>query len=1002
MKFFHLLFILFILKAECLLNDTLNERTTNFNNDSLTFNEKINFPQRTEFDLLVNAEQTSNSKNEFLSELVNGKVGQSTSVEGITDFVEGEKDYVEKYFISNSDSNYLYYDFVRKPVGNVASLRIKTNYSKIIKIGCVFVESAAGEEEMINLVNKAVLEGSSVCVEGIERNGGEINALIKVNILGTPRLVVKVLYEPNEIMDENSEVVKIVLKITGTELDVEKEKFENKEEYSLIPYVLDLIDIRDSSQNYISKILLYSNTRELEMYYLDDSSPAPILLFKGNILLIYTNEELIRQKYHGATTMILITDCLSDIGNVIIGEEFRFMKKNFNSETNIQYFLSSNPDGRPLNNPTTIEMTSCSQPYYYIMNYNKAEGLRKLHIDTIFGEKDTIKIAKSLYYSELDDLISNMEAFVGDEIILESQNYYHFDVMEITCKLPLLLNIFYVDPTNTKVNDLEIGDISIFSLGAMKEQELTFKNGTADKFFYTFNILKENYQTPNIEIIYNGEDILEINENGVYPVYSEIEYTKIIIKNKDITGNIKTRIIFKYGYDIEYNFEKIQNEIYSNQNDNNREINLFGYIYDTTSSKLNYTGVDFEVSTIEDNVQFCYSTNLGIFINPSLQNCYRVGRANPYTISTLNPLVMYKNYFSHETWKYYVSFRTVNLDQNITITPILKKYDTNERNLEREKNTIIIPEQGIYSTILSAPKNNNPYLFTHIHVCTKDQILEYQFLNAYNLNNLGKNGEIPANSKNNFIIVNNTKLDTKLVLKSENGVEVFVKHVGISYPDVPIIHDIVINYQNETRTLIWTSPKENEEFQYIIYIDNLNTLSGLQYTLCSFVNETNLTHNTQKLTTDSNNPSIKIPDEYDTFEILIFAEQTSNFGITTLSEVYQFDPQKEEEEEQESQSEENEEEYKEKEEEKEEEKKEEKEEEKKEEEENNDEEKNNHKNNDNVLLIVIISIVVFLVIAGVIIGIYLFRKNKKKKYGEIIDRLSKEEDNNSMKLLEDK
>ena len=69
--------------------------------------------------------------------------------------------------------------------------------------------------------------------------------------------------------------------------------------------------------------------------------------------------------------MILLTDALAATEKVIIGEQYRFMVKHFNSAANIQYFLSSNPDGRPLNNPTTIEMTSCAQPYYYIMNYNK-------------------------------------------------------------------------------------------------------------------------------------------------------------------------------------------------------------------------------------------------------------------------------------------------------------------------------------------------------------------------------------------------------------------------------------------------------------------------------------------------------------------------------------------------------------------------------------------------------------------------------------------------------
>ena len=107
------------------------------------------------------------------------------------------------------------------------------------------------------------------------------------------------------------------------------------------------------------------------MFYIDINESTPVSLFTGNIMLVYTNEELVYQKYHGATTMILISDALSSIDRTIIGEQYRFMVKFFNSAANINYFLSSNPEGRPLNSQTTIEMTSCSQPYYYIMNYNK-------------------------------------------------------------------------------------------------------------------------------------------------------------------------------------------------------------------------------------------------------------------------------------------------------------------------------------------------------------------------------------------------------------------------------------------------------------------------------------------------------------------------------------------------------------------------------------------------------------------------------------------------------
>ena len=73
--------------------------------------------------------------------------------------------------------------------------------------------------------------------------------------------------------------------------------------------------------------------------------------------------------------MILITDAFSSSEKDPIGEKYRFMIKLFDSDSQIQYFISSNKNGRTLNNPTTIEMTSCSQPYYYIILFCKKLGI---------------------------------------------------------------------------------------------------------------------------------------------------------------------------------------------------------------------------------------------------------------------------------------------------------------------------------------------------------------------------------------------------------------------------------------------------------------------------------------------------------------------------------------------------------------------------------------------------------------------------------------------------
>ena len=921
----------------------------------------LNYNEGTEFDLLVYAEQTYNSKMEFLYPVITGTVGKISGVLGITEYIE-DFQYVTKTFLYSSTNNYLYYDFSRSPSGKIASLKIISSKAKVSKVGCVFTSKYATDTTMVNDVNKAVLEGKSVCLGEMQKDSDGYDALINANYNDiNSRLVIQVLYglgDENEKLKDGEDELVINIKVSGTDISESEGKFGTQEKLAPIPYVIDLLKIREKKLaqiDYVSKVLFYSNTREMEMFYIDEQSSAPVSLFTGNIMLVYTNEELINQKYHGATTMILLTDALSATERIIIGEQYRFMIKYFNSESQVQYYLSGNPDGRPLNNPTAIEMTSCSQPYYYILNYNQIEEERRsLHIDTIFGEKNTIKLATALNHETWDSLVADMDLLEGEQILLEKTGF-HFDIIEVTCKLPLLLNLYYTDPDNTKVSNFDLGDISILSLGKGQSQTLYFKTGEEGPFAYSFNIHKENNVKPNIEIIFQDETNIEATENGLFIKDSLNNYEYLTIYNRDTSGSANTRIIFKFGYVIESTFEKIENNVYSNQNLKNRTVNLFGYKYDTTVTRLNITGVDFEVTTNEDNVKFCYSTNLGTFINPSLQNCYRVGKSNSYTISTLNPLIMYKNYYDEDVINYYVGFRTVEFNQNITIIPKIKKYDTTERNLEGAKNKIKISYTKTYSTILTAPKNNEPYIFTHIHVCTKDQSLSYQFLNAYNLSNLGYNGEIPANSKSQFKSIENIKLDTELKLFGEDGVEVFVRHVGISEQYQPIVKDIDADFDNVTRVFNWTQPIEDEEFRYTIYVDKLNNIRKQQYTICSIAEVSKLSHFSLSLQTNSNTPNVTIPDygsDYKDIDMVIIAEQLNLGKLIIMSNVFDSNnekpnpippsppgPNPDE---------------------------------------NNNDKKNEGTNNNNVGLIVLIVILSVAIIAGAIFAFFIYRKYKGK------------------------
>ena len=146
-----------------------------------------------------------NSKIEFLYPVITGTVGKITQVEEITEFIEGENEYVYKIFSQSSSGNYLYYDFVRWPIGNIASLRIKTDSTKVNKVVCTLVSPSASDETMVAAVNVAALQGTSICIGEMGRYGDEYDALIKANLFeGKSRLVIQVLYGLEEERDKET------------------------------------------------------------------------------------------------------------------------------------------------------------------------------------------------------------------------------------------------------------------------------------------------------------------------------------------------------------------------------------------------------------------------------------------------------------------------------------------------------------------------------------------------------------------------------------------------------------------------------------------------------------------------------------------------------------------------------------------------------------------------------------------------------------------------------
>ena len=310
-----------------------------------------------------------------------------------------------------------------------------------------------------------------------------------------------------------------------------------------------------TEENYIPKVLFYSRYLEMQMYYLPKDSNAPIKLFCGNIALVYTKPQLAEQKYH-SSVLILITENLE--GKVIpsIGGTFRFHTKMFKSDSMIEFFVSQNPSGRTLNFPLSLEMNSCSadnNKLYYLLNYNKEEDLRELHLDMIFGNYLHARISTEINQEYWDDLLldsSSMKEIINFQADLPSKSQ-HIDIIEVECETPLLMNAYYTKDDYI-FTDVDKGHVVIKMLPPQSNFMFSFKTYNTSFFQYTISIYNPT-KSGDITLSFSEGTQHHITRNAleIGALYGVPQSVNIINNGKS-----ETRFIFKFGLDVEDDWQK--------------------------------------------------------------------------------------------------------------------------------------------------------------------------------------------------------------------------------------------------------------------------------------------------------------------------------------------------------------------------------------------------------------------------------------------------------------
>ena len=102
---------------------------------------------------------------------------------------------------------------------------------------------------------------------------------------------------------------------------------------------------------------------------------------------------------------------------------------------------------------------------------------------------------------------------------LKNKKNIHFDILEVTCKIPLLLNVYYIDPSVPITENLDKDDITILLLKPGDTEILTFKPEIEGDFIYIFKVVKTNDLSPKgpkIVISFNQDEYMHISKYKIY------------------------------------------------------------------------------------------------------------------------------------------------------------------------------------------------------------------------------------------------------------------------------------------------------------------------------------------------------------------------------------------------------------------------------------------------------------------------------------------------------
>ena len=817
-----------------------------------------------------------------------------------------------------------YYDFNLFPLPKYTTFAIffnpsSENYtfkSNLLDIKCLYLDININLSDVsnINILNN-ISNNKSKCYGFFDKgNKNKYNGIIynnKYNYLSYKKLLFIIKYNWEDLTE-----IKIYLRNNIYNLSYIEGIIKEKEEYTLIPYYINLNYYRNIS----NEIILYSSSNNLYLYYLnEDNFSKNNLLYKGNIILLYTDKYNIDLKYDKNEEMILFTNSLfDDINNSIEYSDDNGKNDNTNnynwfeiafSFENMKiinyYYFTKFPNGKQI----SLQMIEQNVKYCFILNYQKVEQenntdniiineklYKTLYIQLIYGQINSLKIYNINNNNTLIEFLKNGQNLTINDLFYITNNNQENNYINMICaennNNPSLIYFYYsneeIEPilsnSSKSLIELTTGDSYVTNL-----QKKSLYNLSITKIDNEINMIDFNFHVFNKENKINIEikmddDIIVIEQNNIKKFNLKVKNeTKknIIIYNK---GNYNCNIIIKIGLEINENDEikNINGIIY------NMKYDLYYFKFPILYQEYKYSKIVFNIIS---NNKYCISDSINTIFYPISDNLH----LNNSFYELINPYIIQNDYISvNNNINYYLIIKTYKPYDNITITLKFEKYDfftaikvnfffiLKIQEKDKNKKGIIIPyENRSKSYIQMFSCNNNLISF---------EIYDNIYKTYYTTDKLPSEQYIYYSIEENIVDLSISFINEEKELKDDN---IFINHFIQSKALNEKINKFKIHFNNITNSISLEKPL-NTSFNYTIFLDKKGYLLDKNINLCylyTFTDLNDITYyvkNISEVDFAENEYKLNFTSEvlknYKSFDMFILAKEIS-YGMIFLSNI---------------------------------------------------------------------------------------------------------------------